>query len=59
MEHLERIPNVDVDNAVLLGDSFGGYLVNWIQGNPLGRRVSTFLQYHILIVYRISINFLR
>lgn len=38
MEHLERIPNVDVDNAVLLGDSFGGYLVNWIQGNPLGRR---------------------
>ncbi|KAI0380117.1 prolyl oligopeptidase [Hypomontagnella monticulosa] len=38
MEHLERIPYIDVGNAVLLGGGYGGYMVNWVQGNPLGRR---------------------
>ncbi|KAH7087095.1 dipeptidyl-peptidase-like protein V precursor [Paraphoma chrysanthemicola] len=28
---------VDTDNAVALGASYGGYMVNWIQGHPLGR----------------------
>lgn len=29
---------VDVDNAVALGASYGGFLVNWIQGHDLGRK---------------------
>ena len=29
---------VDVDNAVALGASYGGYMVNWIQGHDLGRK---------------------
>lgn len=29
---------VDLDRAVALGASYGGYMVNWIQGHDLGRR---------------------
>jgi dipeptidyl aminopeptidase/acylaminoacyl peptidase len=29
---------VDTERAVALGASYGGYMVNWIQGQPLGRR---------------------
>ncbi|KAK8049063.1 hypothetical protein PG994_010793 [Apiospora phragmitis] len=29
---------VDTDRAVGLGASYGGYMVNWIQGHPLGRK---------------------
>ncbi|KAI1203831.1 prolyl oligopeptidase [Nemania serpens] len=35
---LRNIPGVDVDNAVIAGAGYGGYLVNWIQGHPLARR---------------------
>ncbi|KAH9908925.1 prolyl oligopeptidase [Xylariomycetidae sp. FL2044] len=28
---------VDTGNAVALGASYGGYMINWIQGHPLGR----------------------
>ena len=28
---------VDTDRAIFAGASFGGYMANWIQGNPLGR----------------------
>ncbi|KAI0898498.1 alpha/beta-hydrolase [Annulohypoxylon nitens] len=38
MEYFERFPNVDINNAVICGSSYGGYMMNWIQGNPLGRR---------------------
>ncbi|KAI1847336.1 hypothetical protein JX266_006561 [Neoarthrinium moseri] len=38
-EHLESsVPYVDTDRAVALGASYGGYMVNWIQGHALGRR---------------------
>lgn len=30
--------NLDLDNAVALGASYGGFMVNWIQGHDLGRR---------------------
>ncbi|CAN8099018.1 unnamed protein product [Discula destructiva] len=30
--------NLDLDNAVALGASYGGYMVNWIQGHDLGRK---------------------
>ncbi|ROW01550.1 hypothetical protein VSDG_01975 [Cytospora chrysosperma] len=30
--------HVDMDRAVALGASYGGYMVNWIQGHDLGRR---------------------
>jgi len=29
---------VDTDRAVGLGASYGGYMVNWIQGQPFGRK---------------------
>ncbi|KAI1429926.1 prolyl oligopeptidase [Xylaria sp. FL1777] len=35
---LRDIPGVDVDNAVIAGAGYGGYLMNWIQGHPLARR---------------------
>ncbi|KAI9687317.1 MAG: hypothetical protein M1822_002360 [Bathelium mastoideum] len=34
----EHMLDVDTDRAVGLGASYGGYMVNWIQGHPLGRR---------------------
>ena len=40
-EHLETRPDfkfVDTDNAVALGASYGGYMMNWINGHPLGRK---------------------
>ncbi|KAI0135545.1 dipeptidyl peptidase [Daldinia grandis] len=38
-EHIsDNIPYVDTDNAVALGASYGGYMINWIQGHPLGRK---------------------
>ncbi|KAI0914885.1 prolyl oligopeptidase [Ustulina deusta] len=38
---LRNIPGVDVDNAVIAGAGYGGYLMNWIQGHPLARRFKT------------------
>lgn len=32
------MPGIDVDNAVIAGAGYGGYLMNWVQGHPLGRR---------------------
>ncbi|KAI9792581.1 MAG: hypothetical protein M1816_002101 [Peltula sp. TS41687] len=34
----ETMPYVDFDRAVALGASYGGYMVNWIQGQSLGRQ---------------------
>ncbi|MCJ1477519.1 hypothetical protein MMC13_006191 [Lambiella insularis] len=34
----ESMPYVDVSRAVALGASYGGYMVNWINGHPLGRK---------------------
>ncbi|KAJ5032266.1 uncharacterized protein L3040_008874 [Drepanopeziza brunnea f. sp. 'multigermtubi'] len=33
-----NIPYVDTTRAVALGASYGGYMINWIQGHPLGRK---------------------
>ncbi|KAM3449588.1 hypothetical protein MY3296_006808 [Beauveria thailandica] len=38
-EYIEKeMPYVDIDRSVALGASYGGYMMNWIQGHPLGRR---------------------
>ncbi|SMR52933.1 unnamed protein product [Zymoseptoria tritici ST99CH_1E4] len=34
----ENMPEADNDRAVALGASYGGYMMNWIQGHPLGRK---------------------
>ncbi|KZF25951.1 alpha/beta-hydrolase [Xylona heveae TC161] len=34
----DNLSYVDTDRAVALGASYGGYMMNWIQGNPLGRK---------------------
>jgi dipeptidyl aminopeptidase/acylaminoacyl peptidase len=38
-EYIETsVSYVDTSRAVALGASYGGYMVNWIQGHPLGRK---------------------
>jgi dipeptidyl aminopeptidase/acylaminoacyl peptidase len=38
-EYIEsNLPYVDTTRAVALGASYGGYMINWIQGHPLGRK---------------------
>ncbi|KAK1830298.1 Alpha/Beta hydrolase protein [Podospora conica] len=34
----KHMPYVDTSRAVALGASYGGYMINWIQGHPLGRK---------------------
>ncbi|KAF2111034.1 Alpha/Beta hydrolase protein [Lophiotrema nucula] len=34
----ENIPFVNTSNAVAVGASYGGYMMNWIQGHNLGRK---------------------
>ncbi|TLD29355.1 hypothetical protein PspLS_03774 [Pyricularia sp. CBS 133598] len=34
----DNMPYVDMDRAVALGASYGGFMINWIQGHPLGRK---------------------
>lgn len=29
---------IDTDRGVAAGASYGGFMINWIQGNPLGRK---------------------
>lgn len=33
------MPSADTSRAVALGASYGGYMMNWIQGHPLGRKL--------------------
>ena len=33
----QNVSYVDTKRAVALGASYGGYMMNWIQGHPLGR----------------------
>ncbi|RPB20124.1 hypothetical protein L211DRAFT_574032 [Terfezia boudieri ATCC MYA-4762] len=35
---LEKYKDIDANRAVALGASYGGYMINWIQGNPFGRK---------------------
>ncbi|KID88060.1 dipeptidyl peptidase [Metarhizium guizhouense ARSEF 977] len=38
-EHLEKnVDYIDTSRSVALGASYGGYMINWIQGQPLGRK---------------------
>ena len=37
-DYVAKLPEVDVDRAVALGASYGGYMMNWIQGHDLGRK---------------------
>ncbi|KAL2127818.1 hypothetical protein VTI74DRAFT_10119 [Chaetomium olivicolor] len=34
----ENMPEVDTERAVAAGASYGGFMINWIQGHPLGRK---------------------
>ncbi|KAM3066280.1 hypothetical protein ACMFMG_003209 [Clarireedia jacksonii] len=35
---VSNLDYVDTDRAIALGASYGGYMINWIQGNLLGRK---------------------
>lgn len=39
MAHLEQVPYLDQDKAVLCGGSYGGYMVSWILGHELAKKV--------------------
>ena len=40
--HVEKsLPYVDTTRAVALGGSFGGYMMNWIAGQPLAQKLKT------------------
>ena len=34
----DELPYIDTDNGVAAGASYGGFMVNWIQGSDLGRK---------------------
>lgn len=34
----DNLDFVDTDNGVAAGASYGAFMINWIQGNPLGRK---------------------
>lgn len=37
-EHVrDNFDFIDTDRGVAAGASYGGFMINWIQGNPLGR----------------------
>jgi dipeptidyl aminopeptidase/acylaminoacyl peptidase len=40
LKYISEMPGIDMDHAVAAGGSYGGYMMNWIQGHELGRRVS-------------------
>lgn len=37
-KYLKKVKYIDTDRAVALGASYGGYMINWIQGHDLGRK---------------------
>jgi len=39
------MPYVDVDRAIVAGASYGGYMVNWIAGQPLGKRFKAIISH--------------
>jgi len=38
--HLEKLPYLDQDKAVLAGASYGGYMVSWFFGQEIINKVS-------------------
>ena len=37
----ENLPYIDTSRMVALGASYGGYMINWMAGNPLGKKFKT------------------
>ncbi len=45
-EHVrDTFSYIDTDNGVALGGSFGGFMINWIQGNDLGRKFKALMSH--------------
>ncbi|KAK2807685.1 putative dipeptidyl-peptidase 5 [Onygenales sp. PD_10] len=45
-EHIrDNIDYIDTDNSVLAGASYGGYMANWIQGMPFGRKLKAIVSH--------------
>ncbi|CAK7245521.1 MAG: hypothetical protein STHCBS139747_007105 [Sporothrix thermara] len=40
MAALRGVPDIDCTRAIVAGASYGGYMVAWLQGSPLGRAFS-------------------
>ncbi|KAK0374542.1 prolyl oligopeptidase [Colletotrichum limetticola] len=38
MDHLQQVPYLDQDRAVVAGASYGGYMISWMNGHDLIRR---------------------
>lgn len=50
---VKTYPFLDKDRAVALGASYGGYMVNWIQGQDFGRKFKALVGYHRRNISRI------
>ncbi|KAI1468867.1 alpha/beta-hydrolase [Daldinia caldariorum] len=57
MDYLENDPNIDINKAVMIGISYGGYMVNWVQGHGLGRRFKAMVS--TASIFDLPINFLQ
>ncbi|KAH8681105.1 prolyl oligopeptidase [Xylariales sp. PMI_506] len=38
LNYVNDMPGIDMDNAVAAGGSYGGYMMNWIQGHEVSQR---------------------
>lgn len=47
LEDTEEYNYIDFDKAVALGASYGGYMINYIQGMPLGKKFQALVCYHL------------
>lgn len=41
----ENLDYVDTERAVAIGNGYGGYIINWMQGHEFGRRLKAFVTY--------------
>ncbi|KAL4993435.1 Alpha/Beta hydrolase protein [Aspergillus recurvatus] len=49
-EYLEKeVPYIDTSRSVALGCGYGGYMINWIHGQDLGRRLCALASYNGLL----------
>lgn len=39
IKYLEKLPYIDQDKAILAGASYSGYLVSWIFGQEIAKKV--------------------
>lgn len=39
----KNVKSADLDRAVIMGESYGGYMMNWVAGKPFGKKFKTII----------------